>query len=154
MFSKRKEPKFAIDFSHRQKPVLNTDNKKWSIVIQDLLISCRIGIYPKEQDVYQDVLINLECDYYAPLPTAVNTDVSQVLCYDSLSQEIQAIAQRGHIHFLESFAETIADYCLKDPRTRTVKLSIMKLNALDNAKSAGVKITRRSYVPKVRGLSV
>ncbi|MBY0462372.1 MAG: dihydroneopterin aldolase [Alphaproteobacteria bacterium] len=141
MLSTRKEPHFSVDFEYDEPAPLNQAKRAWSIVIQDLLIRCKIGVYPHELGTPQDVLINLECNYLAPLPQP-NTDTSQVLCYATLAKDIETIANKEHIYFIENFAETIADHCLSDPRVQKVKISAMKMNALDTAKSVGVKITR------------
>ena len=141
MLSQRREPHFAIDFDcDEPNPSLNP-KRKWSIVIQDLLIRCKVGILPHEISNPQDILINLECEYIAPAPQP-NTDVSQVLCYATLAKEIEIIANKEHIYFLENFVETIADHCLRDSRIQKVNISVMKKNAIDSAKSVGVKIIR------------
>lgn len=141
MLSQRREPHFAIDFDYDEPTLSVNPKRKWSIVIQDLLIRCKIGILPHELSNSQDILINLECEYLAPSPQP-NTDVSQVLCYVTLAKEIDAIANKEHIYFIENFVETIADHCLSDSRVQKIKISAMKKNALDSAKSVGVKITR------------
>jgi dihydroneopterin aldolase len=141
MLSQRREPHFGIDFDYDDPHPSTKPKRKWSIVIQDLLIRCKIGILPHELSNPQDILINLECEYLAPSPQP-NTDVSQVLCYATLAKEIETIANKEHICFLENFVETIADHCLSDSRIQKVKISALKKNALDSAKSVGVKITR------------
>lgn len=142
MLSSRKEPRFAIDFECDKQSLKDTTERKWSIVIHDLLLHCKIGVYPHEFNNNQKVLVNLECDYFAPSPQP-NTDVSQILCYDTLVKAIQTIAAKDHIYFMENFVEAISDHCLSDSRVQKVKISAMKINALDAAKSVGVKITRR-----------
>ena len=141
MLSIRREPHFTIDFEYDNQGLADTTERKWSIVINDLLLRLKIGVYPDEFNHFQEVLINLECDYVAPSPQP-NTDVSQVLCYNTLVKAIQTIADKGHIYFLENFVETIADHCLGDLRVQQVRISAMKMNALDVTKSVGVKITR------------
>ena len=142
MLSQKKEPHFAIDFECQKQSLKDTAERQWSIIIHDLLLHCKIGVYPHEFNTPQEVLINLECDYIAPSPQP-NTDVSQILCYDALVKTIQTIATKDHIYFIENFVEAIADHCLSDARVQKITISAMKLNALGATKSVGVKITRR-----------
>ncbi|MBY0280680.1 MAG: dihydroneopterin aldolase [Alphaproteobacteria bacterium] len=144
MLSTRKEPHFSVDFEYDEPAPSNQVKHTWSIVIEDLLIQCKIGVYPHEMNNPQDVLINLECNYLAALPQS-NTDTSQILCYATLAKDIEAIANKEHIYFIENLAETIANHCLEDVRVQKVKISAMKVNALDAAKAVGVKITRTRH---------
>lgn len=142
MLTARKEPHFAtVDFDYEQPSLATLGQPKWTIIIKDLLVSCKIGIYPSEYNRMQKVIINLKCDYYAPAPTA-QVEVSQVLCYDQLIQAIKTHIQKDHIYFIENMAEEIAHICFSDKRVQSVRISIEKLEAIPDTKSVGVEITR------------
>lgn len=144
MLNKKKEPKLFVDFECDNQEIKENPKRKWSIIIQDLLLHLKIGVYPEEFNNIQEVIVNLECDYIAATPQS-NTDTSQILCYATLVKSIQEIGKRNHIYFLENFVEDIANHCLKDRRVRKIKVSAVKKNALEATKSVGVKITRNNH---------
>ncbi|MCX7337901.1 MAG: dihydroneopterin aldolase [Alphaproteobacteria bacterium] len=122
-------------------------DETWKILIRDLTVRARVGIYAHEMDIEQDLLINLTCDYRAPAPKTTGdhrTDVSQVFCYDQLIQKIKAILRQDHIYFLETLAQMITKECLRDPRAQAVTVRIEKPDALPNTKYVGVEIQRFS----------
>ena len=142
MLNARKEPHFTpVDFDYTQPALANIGQPKWTITIKDLLVSCKIGVYPHEYNSPQKVLINLKCDYYAPAPTP-QVEISQVLCYDQLIQSIHAFIQKEHVYFIETLAEEIANICLTDRRVHATRVTIEKLEAIPDTKSVGVEIVR------------
>ena len=144
MLNKKKEPKLFVDFECDNQEIKENPKRKWSIIIEDLLLHLKIGVYPEEFNNIQEVIVNLECDYIAAAPQS-NTDTSQILCYATLVKNIQEIGKRNHIYFLENFVEDIANHCLNDTRVRKIKVSAVKKNALEATKSVGVKITRNKH---------
>ena len=104
MLHARKEPHFtSIDFEYEQTSIATVGQPKWTLIIKDLLVSAKLGIYPREFNRPQQVLINLKYDYYAPSPTP-QSELNQALCYDQLVKSIKEFAQNEHIHFIETFA--------------------------------------------------
>jgi dihydroneopterin aldolase len=142
MLHARKEPHFAsVDFDYEHPALVTVGQPKWTLIIKDLLVSCRVGIYPHEYNRPQQVLINLKCDYYTPTPTPP-IEMNQPLCYDQLVQSIHAFIKKDHVHFIENLAEEIANICFSDKRICTTKITIEKLEALADAKSVGIEIVR------------
>ena len=58
------------------------------------------------------------------------------------TEGIKAITGRGHVNLVETMAEDIAAMCLEDPRVRSVRVRVEKLDILENAESVGVEIER------------
>ena len=142
MLHARKEPHFeSINFDYEQPTLATIGQPKWTIIVKDLLVSCKIGVYPHEYNRPQQVMINLKCDYYAPAPTP-QIEISQVLCYDHLVQSIQAFIKKDHVYFIETLAEEIANICFADKRVQATRIKVEKLEAIPDVKSVGVEIVR------------
>jgi len=142
MLNVRKEPRFtSVDFDFEDSTLATMGQSKWTVMIKDLLVSCRIGAYPHEYNRSQQVMINLKCDYYAPVPTP-QVEMNQVLCYDQIVQSIYTFIKKDHVYFMETLAEEIANICFADQRVQTARVAIEKLEALPDAKSVGIEIVR------------
>ena len=111
------------------------------VFVRDLLLDCLVGVYKHERDQPQRVLINLDMAVYegqGPL----DDDIGSVVCYEKAASDVRALADRGHVPLVESFAEEIAALCLTDRRVRSVIVRVEKLDALTDAGSVGVEIER------------
>ena len=111
------------------------------VFIHDLVIKCLIGVHRHEQENMQRVRINLDLAV-AEGDTPLTDDLDQVVCYETIAENVRAIAAEGHVTLLETFAETIASMCLTDLRVLSVRVRIEKLEALKDAESVGVEIER------------
>ena len=105
------------------------------ILVRDLELMARIGIYAYEEAQAQAVRINLE------LEAERGGDGLGVVCYAEVAETVRALVAGGHIRLVEELAERIAAACLDDPRVRTARVRIEKLNAVAGA-AVGVEIFR------------
>ena len=116
------------------------------LVIRDLALDMSIGVYDHEKQAKQQVLVNIEAELAAPGPAGGANwradDIGQSVCYAGLADGVAAIAGRGHINLLETFAEYIALYCLENARIGQVTVRVEKPGAIANAAAAGVEIVR------------
>ncbi|MDQ7251323.1 dihydroneopterin aldolase [Dongia sedimenti] len=110
------------------------------VFVRDLVLAARIGVYQHEKLASQCVRINLElaCTEHP----AINDDVSNVVNYADLVEQIRAIVAKGHINLVETLADRIAQMCLEDRRVQTAKVRIEKLEVFKEAESVGVEIER------------
>ena len=113
------------------------------ILVQDLVLSCRIGVYDHEKEADQRVRFNLELLVgRSPLPVA--DDIDNVVCYDHVILGIKELIATGHINLVETLAERIADLCLSEPRVQQAKIRVEKLDVLPGKGRVGVEIERHS----------
>lgn len=113
------------------------------VFVRDLIVSCSIGVYRYERLGPQRVRINLDLgveEGAGPL----NDDHHNVVRYDSIAEGVTAICARGHVNLVETLAEEIATMCLADPRVRSARIRVEKLDIMPNAQSVGVEIERFS----------
>jgi 7,8-dihydroneopterin aldolase/epimerase/oxygenase len=113
------------------------------VFVRDLVVPSSIGVYRHERGAAQRVRVNvnlavLEGD--AP----VDDQLANVVSYEKVVEGVRQVAQRGHINLVETLAERIAALCLSDPRVRTVRVRVEKLDVFPDAASVGIEIERHS----------
>lgn len=112
------------------------------VFINDLLVDMLIGVYEHEKLKEQPVRLNIVLtvrDHVGP----VNDDYRNVVCYETIANEIKKLVKEEHINLVETLAEKVADICLKNQRTTEATIKVEKLQALSDAGSVGVEITRK-----------
>ncbi len=116
------------------------------VFIRDLVLECSIGVHGHERGARQRVRINLDLavgEGERPL----DDDIRNVVCYEAITNGVRAIAARGHVNLVETFAEDIAAMCLSDYRVRSARVRVEKLDVFADAASVGVEIERFARVP-------
>jgi 7,8-dihydroneopterin aldolase/epimerase/oxygenase len=119
------------------------------VFLRDIVLQASIGIYPHEHEQTQRVRINVDLgvddDGARPLTrTPVGRDdLTRVVDYEKVANEVRRIATAGHTRLVETLAERIAEACLTDPRVRLARIRVEKLDVFSDAASAGVEIERR-----------
>ena len=111
------------------------------IFIKDLVVNCIIGVNQEERMQEQDVIINVIL--YVNIHDACrDDDLRKSVDYDRLASKIISVSKSAKRLTLEALANDIAVACFLEPIVSKVKLSVEKPNAIKNAKSAGISITR------------
>ena len=118
--------------------------------IRDLVLSASIGVYPHEHAAKQRVRINIDLavtdEGAAPISRAAvgQDDLSRVVDYESVVNNVRAMAAAGHVQLVETLAERLCEACLSDARIRVARVRVEKLDVFADAASAGVEVERRS----------
>jgi dihydroneopterin aldolase len=113
----------------------------YRILVTDLIVPWRIGVRRHEEDRRQRVRINLDIAV-SELPDAARDDYRNVLCYEDIVERIREMASTGHVKLVETLAQRVAALCLSDPRAERVTVRVEKLDAVPDAGSVGVEMTR------------
>lgn len=112
------------------------------ILIEALVLPVEIGVfdfeYGQEQSVRFDLIVDIE-----PLAAEASHETHNIVRYDHIVSDIKTIINEGHIDLVETLAERIAAASLLHERVRQVCVTVAKLEAIDEARSVGVRITRR-----------
>ena len=112
------------------------------ILIEALVLQAQIGVfdfeYGQDQSVRFDLVVDIE-----PLAADAAHETHNIVRYDHIVADIKAILKEGHIDLVETLAERVATASLLYERARQVCVTVAKLDAIDEAKSVGVRITRR-----------
>jgi D-erythro-7,8-dihydroneopterin triphosphate epimerase len=113
------------------------------IFVNDLIISCIIGVFDFERKSKQNVIISIEL--HLDLSTPGKTDnIKDTVSYQEIVDEITKKVEESKYHLLEALAEMVAAICLKDNRVKHAHVKIEKPKAILNAKSSAVEIIRKN----------
>ena len=119
------------------------------VFLRDMVLQARIGVYPHEQTAPQRIRINVDLAVHDPAAPGQShaavgrDDLSRVVDYSRLADDVRAVVGAGHVQLVETLAERIAEIGLQDPRARLVRVRVEKLDVFADAASAGVEIERR-----------
>ena len=111
------------------------------VFLRDMILPCSIGIYRHEKDAPQRVRINLDLAVREG-DKQLQDDVANVVDYATIADGVRAIVGSGHVNLVETLAERIASFCLRDPRVASAQVRIEKLDVFADAAGAGVDIVR------------
>lgn len=118
----------------------DAQNNIQHIFIKDLELMAIIGVYDHEKNNRQRVVANI--DITVREEPDVEDEIDKVVCYHKVVKKIQSICENGHVHLLETLAETVAHSCLEDKRILAIRVRLEKPEALREATSVGVEIER------------
>ena len=107
-------------------------------VVRDLVVAMAIGAYDQELGRTQRVGFSVEAEV-RPLGRPVR-DMADVVSYDLIADAIRSVAAAGHVAFVETVAETVAERVMEHPRVLTVRVRVEKLDLGPGA--MGVEVWR------------
>lgn len=111
------------------------------VFVRDLRLDARIGIYDREMQGEQPIRVNIDLTVLEAVAD-IDDQITNVVCYEDVVKQVEAIVEGGHINLVETLAERIAASCLEDKRVKVARVRVEKLNAIENAESVGVEIER------------
>lgn len=111
------------------------------IFVNDLMLDAELGVYAHEKNIHQPLRVNMIAKI-KDIPDTSNEKIDNVVCYNEISIIIKKIVGSGHTILLETLAEKILLECFKNNRIETIKIRLEKLDAIDDAESAGIEIER------------
>ena len=110
------------------------------LFVRELVLPARIGVYPHEHQAPQRVRLNLDLGVVdsgqAP------AELAAVVDYEALTGRVRRLIEQGHVALVEQLAERLARLCLEDPRVRTVRVRVEKLDAIADCAAVGIEIER------------
>ena len=127
-------PNGAIDVS-------SAEDGLYRILVRDLVVPWTVGIHQHEKEQAQPVRLNIDLLAREPADFAAD-DYNQVVCYERIVEGIRNLSASGHVKLVETLADQIAAMCLADERVERATVRVEKLNALAEAASVGIEITR------------
>mgnify|MGYP001809590316 CR=1 FL=1 len=107
------------------------------VMVRDLVLMAEIGVYAHEHGRRQRIRVglDLETDPQTPAQTPAVTAADAIAA-------VHAVLESGHITLVETMAERVAAGCLSDPRVRSVRVRLEKLDIFPDA-IVGVEFERR-----------
>jgi FolB domain-containing protein len=112
------------------------------IFIENLNTYGILGIHPHEQRKPQPIRISARVTTDISR-AAENDDILQSINYSTLAKQIAEFVDTTHFFTIEALIENLTKQILQDRRINSVWLRIEKPNAVPNADTVGVEITRQ-----------
>jgi dihydroneopterin aldolase len=113
------------------------------LLVRDLVLAARIGVHLHEHGAPQRVRLNLDLEVAGSgAPPA--DDLAQVVDYEALIERVRRLVASRHVNLVETLAEQVAALCLDDPRARSVRVRVEKLDVIPDAAAVGVEIERNN----------
>jgi len=113
-----------------------------AIHIHDLEIQMFVGVMEVEKQQKQRVILNLDIEV-APNENWQKDDINEAVSYADIIDLIQSQASKQHFELVETFANTIADACLKsDSRIKSLSIEMSKPDIISQAGSVGCTIKK------------
>lgn len=111
------------------------------IFFRDLALAIRMGIHDFERKGPQRILVNVDL-YLATAKLPQADDISEVLDYDSLREELTALAHSRHFNLQETFVHAVCALCLARPEVIAVRVSSAKPDIYPDCAAVGYEAIR------------
>lgn len=108
------------------------------LFVRDLVVAMAIGAYDREVGRTQRVRFSVEVEV-KPLGRPVR-DMGDVVSYDLIADAVRATTEAGHVAFVETVAEQVAERVMVHPRVLSIEVRVEKLDL--GPGSMGVEIRR------------
>jgi dihydroneopterin aldolase len=110
--------------------------------LHGLRVDCVLGVYGREREQPQTILVDVELDYDFAA-AAASDEVGDAVDYDRVAAEVTALAVRRQFRLLESMAEeTVAMLLDQLSAVQTVRIEIRKPQAVRAASWSFVRLER------------
>lgn len=111
----------------------------WRVFLEGLEVSASIGIHAHERETRQRILVDVELEM-AGTPIPSEDRLVETADYEAIARRVEDLARAGHVQLVETLAERIATWCLKDERVTRVRVRVSKPEVLSNARGAGCEV--------------
>lgn len=109
------------------------------ILIKNHVVPFQIGLYDEEKGRFQNICFNIEIHIK---DERFGLTKKNYYCYDLVIEEINRLASLDHVGLIETLAEDIAKFSLKDERVSKIVIEIMKLERWFESTQVGISIER------------
>lgn len=121
--------------------IASADLRERHVFLRDLELNALIGVHTHERGTSQPIRINIDLTV-SEGTGPVGDELSTVVDYEKVANQVVAIVNAGHVNLVETLAERIAMAALEDARVKIARVRIEKLKAIPSAASVGVEIER------------
>ena len=114
---------------------------KRKVIIKDLILDISVGIHNFEKKKKQRVKFNIEI-LTNPNVSPNYKDLTTILNYEKVVNEIEKLTNIKHYELLEDLAENIFRTIFKSRIVKKVNLRIEKLDIIKNSESVGIEFSK------------
>ncbi len=119
------------------------------VVVEGLVVNCRVGVHAHERERAQRVRIDLETERGEGAEGA-GDNIRNVVCYEDLINRVKALVGADHVNLVETLAETIAESICRELPVDRVRVRVCKLDLFDDTELVGAEIERRRQAAEER----
>lgn len=112
-----------------------------TILIRRLEVNALIGIHEWEKQNRQPVIIDMDL-FYDCSDAAASDDIKDALDYFTVCEQVTRFVNSSRFELIERLAEEVAQLVLNNFPCEEIKLTLLKPNAVKNAKAVGIEISR------------
>jgi dihydroneopterin aldolase len=110
-----------------------------SIILRGFEVEANIGVHEFEKTGPQRLLIDIELHLASTTRPGMDT-IDQVLNYDFLRSETQALLAMRHYELQETLAHDIASFCLTHPKVTAATVYTRKPDVYPDCASIGYRL--------------
>ena len=114
---------------------------KRKVIIKNLVLNIFIGIHNFEKKKKQKVRFNIEV-ITNPFVKPNNKDLTTILNYEEIINELKILVKKRHHELLEDLAENIFTIIFQNKLVKKAKIKIEKLEIIKNSESVGVEFSK------------
>ena len=115
---------------------------KKKVIIKNLILNIFVGIHNFEKKKKQRVRFNIEINTDPNLKPN-NKDMSTILNYEEVINNIKTQVRKQHHELLEDLAEHIFKIIFQNRIVKKVNLKIEKLDIIKNSESVGIDFSKK-----------
>lgn len=112
--------------------------KRW-VYVNNFETECSLGIYPKEKNKPQRIVINISLEV---LDSPHEDSIYKVVSYEDIIKIIKKITKKKHRYLAETVAEEIADECLQLKNAKSINVDLKKPDIIKGTTNVGVNILK------------
>ena len=123
------------------KPRKYKSSIKRTVFIKDFVVQEIIGIHEHEKLKKQKIKFNIVIDVDQNT-TPNEKDIKSIIDYEKITNKLKNLTKKKKYNFLESLAEDSFKEIFEDKRINSAKIKIEKPEAIKNAGSVGVEVSK------------
>tara|TARA_Y100001970_G_scaffold291706_1_gene429926 strand:- start:4678 stop:5073 length:396 start_codon:yes stop_codon:yes gene_type:complete len=117
---------------------------KRKVLIKDLILKIYVGIHNFEMKKKQRVKFNIEISTDPNLKPN-NKDLSSILNYEEIINEIEILVEKFHHKLLEDLAENIFEILFDKVIVKKAIIRLEKLDIIKNTDSVGIEVEKSKF---------
>lgn len=116
------------------------------LFIRQLSVSTIVGVCPRERQTPQTLLLDVEYQINAQ-DVAISDDLKKTIDYGAVCDSIQSFLPKHQFYLLETLADRLAKFLLKQWGMQWIRLVVIKPGVLPNTQGVGIEVERAQLFP-------
>ena len=112
------------------------------LFLKRLSLHARIGVHDFEQQAPQRLWVDVSLWVPLAQSTPQADQIGEVVDYDFVRTEAQAIVAQGHVQLQETIVDTLAERLLAHPAVQAVRVATSKPDVYPDTEAVGVEVFR------------